>query len=180
MNLLIFLDLMQMLLSLMAKYLNFFLFLSIFLANFSWFYHIRRADVYLVSNWSCPTTLGRCGKKSPSYLWFKDYNDGVSTFRNCPVKVYTVHWIFFSAGSFLFNLSDVSLPKLGLHWENCEERTKKTSLKNNDDLMHPYKAIIVVRSSRKMLMLFQTRNYHIRFAWNSCPGPLIRNTRHFQ
>ena len=39
------------------------LFLSVTRANFSWFYHILRADVYLVSNWSCPTTLGRCGRK---------------------------------------------------------------------------------------------------------------------
>ena len=82
--------------------------------------------------------------------------------------------------SILSSLSDVSLPKLGLHWENSEERTEKKSLKNNDDLMHPYKAIIVVQSSRKMLMPFQTRNYHIRFAWNSCPGPLIRIIHHFQ
>ena len=61
---------------------------------------------------------------------------------------------FFSAGSILSSLSDVSLPKLGLHWENCEEHTEKKSIKNNDDLMHPYKAIIVVQSSRKMLMPF--------------------------
>ena len=31
------------------------------------------------------------GEKWPGYLCFKDYNDGVPTFRNCPVKVYTVH-----------------------------------------------------------------------------------------
>ena len=99
-------------------------------------------------NWSptgvAPPPLEGVGENSPSYLWFKDYNDGVPTFRNCPVKVYTVHQFFFSAGSILSNLSDVSLPKLGLDWENREEHTKKKSSRNNDDLMHPYKAIIVV------------------------------------
>ena len=51
--------------------------------------------------------------------------------------------IFFSAGSILSNLSDVSVPKPGFHWEDCEERTKKKLLKNNDDSMHPYKVIVV-------------------------------------
>ena len=30
------------------------------------------------------------------------------------------------------------------------------------------------------LQVIQMRNYRIRFAWNWCPGPLIRITRHFQ
>ena len=50
---------------------------------------------------------------------------------------------FISAGSILSNLSDVSVRKPGFHWEDCEERTKKKSLKNNDDSMHPYKVIVV-------------------------------------
>ena len=31
------------------------------------------------------------GEKLPGYLCFNDYKDGVPTFRNFPVKVYTVH-----------------------------------------------------------------------------------------
>ena len=82
------------------------------------------------------------GEKSPGYLCFKDYNDGVPTFGSSPVEMYTDN-NFFSAGSILSNLSDVSVPKPGFHWEDCEERTKKTLLKNNDDSMHPYKIIVV-------------------------------------
>ena len=38
-----------------------------------------------------PPPLEGAGEKSPGYLCFKDYNDGVATFRNFPVKLYTVH-----------------------------------------------------------------------------------------
>ena len=34
-----------------------------------------------------PPPLKGVGEKSPGYLCFKDYNDGVATFRNFPVKV---------------------------------------------------------------------------------------------
>ena len=38
-----------------------------------------------------PPPLEGVGEKSPGYLCFKNYNDGVPTFRNFPVKVYTEH-----------------------------------------------------------------------------------------
>ena len=65
------------------------------------------------------------------------------TFGSSPVEVYTDNNFFFSAGLILSNLSDVSVPKPGFHWEDCEERMKKKLLKNNDDSMHPYKVIVV-------------------------------------
>ena len=82
------------------------------------------------------------GEKSPGYLCFKDYNDGVPIFGSSPVEVYTDN-NFFLGWSILSNLSDVSVPKPGFHWEDCKERTKKKLLKNNDDSMHPYKVIVV-------------------------------------
>ena len=38
-----------------------------------------------------PPPLEGVGETSPCYLCFKDNNDGVPTFKNFPVKVYTVH-----------------------------------------------------------------------------------------
>ena len=83
-----------------------------------------------------PPPLEGVGEKSPGYLCFKDYNDGVATFRNFPVKVYTVHQIFFSAGSILSNLIDEV-------YQSCEEHTKRKSLKNNDDPMHLHRVIVL-------------------------------------
>ena len=145
MNLLIFLNLMQkfqILHSSGAKYPNFFL---IFICNpgklFLILPIIRRADVYLISNWSWPTTLGRCGRKAPSYLCFKDYNDRLLIQKLSRQGVYGT-LIFLSAGSILSNLSDITVPKIGVHREDCEERTKRESLKNNDDPMHPHRVIV--------------------------------------
>ena len=70
-------------------------------------------------------------EKSPGYLCFKDYIDRHS--EAVPSRCIRTLNLF----------STVSVPKPGFHWEDCEERTKKKLLKNNDDSMHPYKAIVV-------------------------------------
>ena len=95
-----------------------------------------------------PPPLEDVGEKPPGYLCFNDYKEGAPTFRNFAVKVYTVHWIFFTAGSILSSLSDEV-------YQSCEERTKRKSLKNNDDLMHPH---------RLMSALFGT------LRCNNCPS----------
>ena len=70
-----------------------------------------------------PTSLEGVGEKSPGYLRFKDYNDGVPTFRNFPVKVYTLHWIFFFLSWFnSIQFKWRGVPKL---WRAYEENVVK-------------------------------------------------------
>ena len=80
-----------MLLSSRVKYPNFFLIFTYNPANVSWFYLLSGGQMY---TWSpvavAPPPSDDVGE-TPGYLCFKDYNDGVPTFRNCPVKLYTVH-----------------------------------------------------------------------------------------
>ena len=97
---------------------------------------------YLAPSGSCLPPSEGVGEKSPGYVCFKDYNDGVPTFGSGPIELYT-DTKFFSVGSILSNLSDASLPKPGFHSEECKERTKNESLKSNHDSMHPYKVIVV-------------------------------------
>ena len=60
-----------------------------------------------------------------------------------PLRCIRYTKFFFSASSILSNLSDVSVPKLGLHWEDCEKRTKRKSLKDNDDPIHPHRVMVM-------------------------------------
>ena len=132
------------------------------------------------------------GEKSPGYLCFKDYNDGVPTFASSPVEVYTDNNFFlgwFNSIQFKWRKCTEAWFPLGILWRAYEEKVVEeqwwfdASLQNYCGvklMKNAYVSTFLELWGAITLQVIQIRNYRIRFARNWRLGPLIRITRHFQ